>query len=392
MRAARRPTVAALACAVAAVAAACVGTTDGQVEVVAPEPEPQAAPTTRPPDCAELLPPAAQAGQLVMVMVTTPELAADAVAAGTVAGFGLKGRQSSQVDEQIAEVVSDAPVAPLVAGDEEGGSVQRLSAALGELPAAADLAAMDPAEATAVVTEYAEGMAELGVDLNFAPVADVGGGSGLGDRSFGDDVQEVASMVELVVEAQQDAGVDSVVKHWPGIGTGVVDPHDGLGSVDPVGELRDAEMVVFDRAVAAGAPAVMVGHVEVPDLTAPGEPASLSRAAITDELRGRRGFDGVVVTDSLAMDAVADDLTQAEAAERAVAAGADLALIEAGDAVPEVHEQLTDAIVSGRIDADQVVRSVRRVLALKGIEGQCLDLVAAFSSAATSTSTTAPEG
>src|SRR5690606_2902657 len=135
-------------------------------------------------------------------------------------------------------------------------------------------------------------MRELGFNMNFGPVADVGSGSDLGSRSFGDEPTVVAGFSDAVIGAQQAAGLISVVKHWPGIGGGSSDPHTELDDLAPIGQLRAADLVPFESAFRAGVPAVMVAHAVVPGLTAEGEPASLSRAAITDELRGREGFSG----------------------------------------------------------------------------------------------------
>ena len=367
----------------ALLAAGCTGTSGGQVEVAtdrgASEADVASATTTAPPDSAELLSPAAQAGQLLLVMVTAPQLAAESLAAGTAGGFGLKGRQEADVGDEIADAVADAPLPPIVASDEEGGTVQRLGAALGDLPSAAELAEGSPEEAAAELGAYASSLDALGVNMVFGPVADVGSGSDLGTRSFGDDAEQVARFTEAIVAAQEGAGVVSAVKHWPGIGGGATDPHLQLDSLAPIDELRAVDLVPFDRAFAAGASAVMVAHAVVPGLTADDEPASLSRAAITDELRGRQGFDGLVVTDSLGMGAVLEVTTQTDAAEASIAAGADLALLSSADVVPAAHAQLTDAITAGRIPADQVAASVRRVLDAKGITGPCLDIVAEYS-------------
>lgn len=364
----------------AVLSGACAGTSGGQVEVRAKE-EPIASTTTAPPpDCAEQLPPAAQAGQLLMVMVTGPQLAGDVVAEGLVGGFGLKGRQSSDVGSEVAAAVADAPVEAFVAGDEEGGTVQRLSAAIDDLPSAAEMADGTPSDAGQLFEDYAASMSELGFNMNFGPVADVGSGSDLGTRSFGDDPSTVASFTDAIITAQEGAGIASVVKHWPGIGGGGADPHLALDDLDPIEQLRGADLVPFDRAIAAGASGIMVAHSVVPGLTGPDEPASLSRAAITDELRGRQGFDGLVVTDSLGMGAIVNTTAQDEAAELAIAAGADIALVSGTDVVADTHARLTEAITEGRIPAEQVAASVRRVLAAKGIEGDCVDLVAAYSS------------
>lgn len=360
--------------------AACTGTSGNQVEVRAEEAPVESTTSTAPPDCAELLPPAAQAGQLLMVMVTSPQLATESLTDGVVGGFGLKGRQSADVGDEVAGAIADAPVPPFVASDEEGGTVQRLGLAIDDLPAAADIAEGTPSEAASLFSDYAESMAELGFNMNFGPVVDVGSGSDLGTRSFGDDPSTVASFTDVIIKAQEDAGIASIVKHWPGIGGGSTDPHVALAEVDPIDQLRAKDLVPFDRAIAAGASGIMVGHVVVPGLTGEDEPASMSRAAITDELRGRQGFDGLVVTDSLGMGAIVNTTPQDEAAEKAILAGADIALVSGTDAVPDAHARLTEAITEQRIPTDQVVASVRRVLAAKGIEGDCVDVVAAYSS------------
>ena len=374
----RRAAAATLA-AGALLAAGCTGTSSTQVEVSAPEEKAEATTTTLPPDCAEALPPAAQAAQMLMVMVTAPQNATDVLSSGQVGGFGLKGRQSATVGDEVAAAITGAPVKPFVASDEEGGTVQRLRLALGNLPSAADMAEGTPQEAATTMGEYASEMVDLGFNMNFGPVADVGSGSDLGTRSFGDDPTVVADFAVAIVEAQQRAGITSVAKHWPGIGAGNSDPHVSLDALPPVDQLRSSDMVPFDRLIAAGVPAIMVAHATVPGLTGENEPASLSRAAITDELRGRQRFDGLVITDSLGMGAVVNTVPQDEAATRAVAAGADIALLSGTDVVPAAHQALTEAITSGQIPADQVTASVRRILAAKGIEGECLGLVASYS-------------
>ena len=389
-RRARGAVIAAALGAAAVLVAACTGTSGSQVEVRAATTERAGggSTTTAPPDCAQMLPVEARAAQLLMVMVTTPQLAGEPVADGTVGGFGLKGNQSKDVGTQIADAVKDAPLPVSVAADEEGGTVQRLRLAIGAIPAAATVAKGTPEDAAAQAKEHAAAMKQLGFTMNFAPVADVGSGSGLGTRSYSSDVATVSRFVGAIVPAVEQAGIIPVVKHWPGIGGGGPDPHDRLPTLANIDQLRSKDLVPFDKAIAAGVPAIMVTHANVPGLTQQGEPTSLSAAAITGELRGREKFDGLVITDSLGMGAVAATTSQAEAAERAITAGADIALVSGADAVPAAHARLVDAIGSGRIPPDQVLASVRRVLSAKGVDDQCLDAVARYSSLARSASST----
>ncbi|MFM7063274.1 MAG: glycoside hydrolase family 3 N-terminal domain-containing protein [Actinomycetes bacterium] len=367
--------------ALAGVAAACTGTDSFGVKVQQAE-QASSTTTTEAPDCAAMLPPEALAGQLLMVMVANPSLAADDLRAGTVGGFGLKGAQSASVDTQVAEAVDGAPLLPFVAADEEGGTVQRLANALGRLPSQATLGAGTVEAAQEAYRRHDSGMKDLGFNMTFAPVADVGSGSGLGSRSFGSDPATVSQFVVASVEVAQQSGLVPVVKHWPGIGGGTADPHVKLTTLAPLEQLRTKDLVPFQAAFDAGAPAVMVTHAVVPGLTEPGVPASLSRAALTDELRGKEGFDGLVITDSLGMGAVVKQFPQPQAAEQAIAAGADVALLSGGDVVAETHQQLTEAITSKRLPRAQVLASVRRVLELKGVDGPCIGVVTRFSNAA----------
>lgn len=366
-----------------AVLAACAGTNTGQVEAAddaAPAESTTSSTTSRPAeqDCASMLPTVGKVAQLLMVMVDEPAAAADVLSAGLVGGMGFRGNQRSDIDEGIAEAIEGAPLAPIVAADEEGGTVQRLRFSAGRIPSAREAAQGTPREAAALMEEHARRMAELGLTMNFAPVADVGSGSDLGSRTYGDDPGVVADFVEAQVTANLDGGIVPVVKHWPGIGGGDADPHEQLTTLAPIEELRTRDLVPFDRAIAAGAPAIMIAHAAVPGLTAADEPATLSREAITGELRGRQAFEGVVISDSLGMGAVVQTVPQDEAAERAIAAGADIALLSGTDVVEAAHDRLVDAIDTGRIPAAQVEESVRRVLALKGIEGECFDLLSEY--------------
>ena len=338
--------------------------------------------TTEPPDCAEMLPPEALAGQLLMVMVANPAQAADAVRNGTVGGFGLKGAQSAAISTQVADAVQGAPVQPFVAADEEGGTVQRLAAALGKLPSQTTLGAGTVEAAQEAYRRHHTGVKDLGFNMVFAPVADVGSGSGLGTRTFGTDPAKVSQFVVASVKVAQESGLVPVVKHWPGIGGGTVDPHIKQSPLDPIDQLRTKDLIPFQAAFDAGAPAVMITHNVVPGLTEPGVPASLSKAAITDELRGKEGFTGLVITDSLGMGAVVKQFPQPQAAEQAVAAGADVALLSGPDVVATTHRQLTEAITEQRIPRAQVLESVRRVLELKGVDGPCIGVVTRYSSAA----------
>ncbi len=324
------------------------------------------------PQCVGSLTTELEAGQLLMVLVADPSQAGDLAAVGAVGGYALTGDQQGDVRAAIASVGARSHLPLLVSGDEEGGTVQRLRTVLGLLPSAAKLVSQGSAAAAgAKFADYAQKMASLGFNMNLGPSLDVGAGSALGTRSFGNTVDTVSSYGNQVIAGVRRGGLIPVAKHWPGIGGGTVDPHVGESQLASIQQLRQRDEVPFDRAIAAGVPALMVSHATIPGLTGV-IPASLSHEAITDELRGREHFDGVVVTDSLGMGAVsATGLNDASAAVRAIEAGADIALISDPKFVAAAHRGIVNAVNSGQLTKAQLDRSVARVLVLKGITGGC---------------------
>jgi len=372
-------------------ASACVGTTTAQVEVTTTTTAIEVT-TTQPPDCAQMLPPEAQAAQMVWAVVDAPDEATEVLTDGTIGGIVLDGEQSSDVDEQITEAVAEAPMRVAVAVEEEGGGVQPLANAVDALPGPPSQAQGTPQEAATAVGDHATAIAELGVNVLLAPVADAGSGGGMSGRTYSKQPAEVTPFVDAVVPAVEEAGVLPVVKHWPGIGSADQDPAGGTATVSPLADLQAADLLPFQAAIDAGAPAILVGNVEVPGLTESDEPATISRAAISGELRQKQGFSGLVIADDLSEQAVTDITTQDQAAELAIGAGADVVIVAGSEAVSDTTRRLTDAIVSGRLDRAQVEASVRRAVQAKGYTGECLDQVSAYNAIlrTNATSTTLP--
>ncbi len=372
-------------------ATACVGTTTAQVEVTTTTSLVEVS-TTLPPDCAQMLPPEAQAAQMIWAVVESPDEATEVLADGTIGGIVLDGEQSSEVGDQIAEAVADAPMRVAVAVEEEGGGVQPLVNALDAIPGPPQQGQGTPQEAAATMGDHASAVAELGVTVLLAPTADAGSGGGMGGRTYSSDPAEVTPFIDAVVPAVEESGLLPVVKHWPGIGSADQDPIGGTATVPSLTELQAADLLPFQAAIDAGVPAILVGNVEIPGLTQDGEPATISRAAITGELREAQGFSGLVVVDDLSEQAVTDITTQDQAAELAIAAGADVVIVGGSEAVADTTRRLTDAIVSGRLDRGQVEASVRRAVQAKGFTGECLDQVSAYNGILRSnaTSTTLP--
>jgi beta-N-acetylhexosaminidase len=251
--------------------------------------------------------------------------------------------------------------------DEEGGDVTRLEADRGSsYPGNAALGAVDdPALTERVAAAIAGELASAGVDLNLAPVADVNSNPRnpvIGVRSFGSDPELVAQHVRAFVTGTQRQGVAACAKHFPGHGDTSADSHREL----PVagGDLEDA-LLPFRAAIDAGVKVVMVGHLLLPDLD--DVPATLSRAIVTDLLRGELGFDGAVMTDALEMAAVSATYGVEAAAVRALSAGADTLGLGHDlheEAVERVHAAIVAAVESGRLEEARLADAAARIAAL----------------------------
>lgn len=290
-------------------------------------------------------------------------------AAGIGAVTLLGSRPPEDLRVQLRRVRAAAPTAvlPFVASDEEGGAVQRLRGAIYPLPSAATMGAWSPARVRRTAHAYGTRMRRLGVRMALAPVADLAvRGSYLDDlgRAFSPDPAQVTRRARAWRLGMRDAGVVTVLKHWPGHGH-ASDTHTGAARVPPLDELLRADLRPFQDELAAGAEAVMVGHVLSAGLTSGGVPASLSARAMT-RLRRSAGPSTVVLTDSLSMAAASRALgiTPARAAVRALRAGADWAM--PCDAAPlrAVHA-IRRALDDGRLPREQALTSVRRILELK---------------------------
>ncbi|WP_062317464.1 glycoside hydrolase family 3 N-terminal domain-containing protein [Demequina maris] len=320
---------------------------------------------------ARALPLRRAAGQVIVADVYSPDPAAAAalVSEHHVGGVILMGgaAPSAEAVAALADRVQraddrDWPV--LVSADEEGGIVSRLSAAVPSLPSfMAAGAATDDAAVTEAYRSSAADMRALGVLVDYAPVADVTLGPAdpiIRTRSAGDDPHGVAATVTAAVAGFVDGGVVPVIKHFPGHGSVTVDSHAGLPVQErSVARLARTDLVPFARAIEAGAPAVMMGHIAVP---AWGDgPATLERKAY-GYLRDELGFTGVAITDALNMAAVADGRTEGQVAVRALRAGADVLLMP-GDA-GDVIDAVASAVKDGRLSRDRLDEAAARSILL----------------------------
>ncbi|HEX6331489.1 MAG TPA: glycoside hydrolase family 3 N-terminal domain-containing protein [Actinomycetota bacterium] len=235
----------------------------------------------------------------------------------------------------------------LIAIDQEGG--QLLGLGKESTPFAGNMAlgaAGDEELAERVGAAVGRELRAAGVNVNYAPVADVAtdpGNPSLGIRSFGDDPAAVGRLAAATVRGLRSAGVAATLKHFPGKGDAAVDPHHEIPLLDlDRDRLRAVELPPFRAGIEAGADLVMIGHYDVPKVTGrPGLPSSLSEAIVTDVLREQLGFGGVVISDALDMGALPQDDLRSIDALAALRAGVDLLLLTAD---PSLREGIRDGL------------------------------------------------
>jgi beta-N-acetylhexosaminidase len=295
--------------------------------------------------------------------------------AGGLAGvtlFGLNVQDSGQLAALTARLRA-VTTEPIIAIDEEGGDVTRIAHQTGsDYPGNAALGAIDDVSlTTSVYAALGADLAALGINLDLAPAVDVNTAADnpvIGIRAFGSDPDLVARHGAAAVTGLQSAGVAACAKHFPGHGSTTLDSHLVLATVDaPMSVLRKRDLPPFEAAIAAGVRAIMPSHLRVPELT--GDlPASLSRRALTDLLRGELGFTGVIVSDGLEMRAVSEKYGIPEAAVQAVIAGTDLLCLgrdQDQQSFLAVKAALMAAVRSGRLPGGRLEEAAARVAELR---------------------------
>lgn len=275
-----------------------------------------------------------------------------------------------QTREMITNTQSYSEIPLFISADEEGGNVGRLMYKLGTTWVNDMYSYKDMGEDTAYANAYTIGsdMVSCLFNTDFAPVADVWTNpenTVIGDRAYSDDFAQASELVAAAVRGFTDAGVVCCVKHFPGHGDTSTDTHEGAAVVNKsLDELRAGELLPFESGIDAGVDMVMVGHITVTAVD--DEPATISKAVITDLLREELGWDGVVITDSLDMGALAG-YDNGEVCVKFLEAGGDILL-----GIPDIEAALTaleTAVTDGRLTESRIDESVQRVLELKIAHG-----------------------
>lgn len=290
---------------------------------------------------------------------------------GGVALFSRNITSARQLPKFISDLQNSSKYPLFIAVDEEGGRIARVANS-----GYFDVASYDSMEDTGKTgdTSKAEEVGRqiglylkmLGFNLDFAPVADTNTNPQnivIGDRSYGSDPSLVAKMVSAQLDGMHDSGIMGTLKHFPGHGDTKDDTHSGYVSIGKTwDELKKCELVPFTAALPK-ADMVMISHITAVNVTNDDLPASMSETMITKKLRNELGYDGVIITDAMAMGAVADNYTSAEAAVTAVKAGVDIVLMPQD--LDEAFDGVMKAVTDGEISSSQLDKSVLRILTLK---------------------------
>ncbi|ASK62321.1 beta-N-acetylhexosaminidase [Virgibacillus phasianinus] len=278
--------------------------------------------------------------------------------------------QVNALSNGLQEIVMDQEMQiPLfISTDQEGGIVQRVTSPAtvfpGNMALGATRSTLYAKKSAAVMgTE----LQSLGINMNFAPVADVNVNPAnpvIGVRSFGEDPKLVSDMTVAQVEGYQEKDVIATAKHFPGHGDTAVDSHYGLPIINhDLETLHEVDLKPFKAAIDAGIDAIMTAHIVVPALDDSGLPATLSKPILTGLLREEMNFEGVIITDSLGM-AGANILPPGQSASvTAFKAGADILLNPPN--VPKAYNEVLDAVKNGEISKERLNQSVYRILELK---------------------------
>ena len=315
-------------------------------------------------------------GQLLMIGIHGTTLNDDAkfmlneYRVGGIILFDRNMESKDQVKTLIADINKagkSVGLTPLFLGiDQEGGAVARMDDKLIKVPPAEELGKTSVEQAVSLAKQSGVELKDLGFNINFAPVADLGLTYG---RSFSTNPDEVVRYAGAVGKAYDEAGLWYSYKHFPGIGKTDVDLHADT-SIVPVSKetLLSEDTKVFIDLIKQSKPntyTIMVSHAMYPQID-PDHPASLSKAIITDWLRKDIGYNGVVVTDDMDMGALAKHYTFGDMAVQSILAGSDILLVcHEYEHMQEAYNGLMKAVKDGRISKERLDESVKRILLMK---------------------------
>lgn len=291
---------------------------------------------------------------------------------GGIVLFGKNIQSPTQLTSFTDELQGNSVIPLFIGVDEEGGSVSRIANSAGfKVPKYTSMQAIgqtgDPENARKVGLTIGSYLKKYGVNLDFAPVADVNTNPDnivIGNRSFGNDPNMVATMVTAAVAGLHEAGVMSCLKHFPGHGDTAADTHSEAVFINKSwDELRNCELIPFVAGIAAQTDMIMIAHITAENVTYDQLPATLSPEMLTGKLRIELGYQGVIITDSMFMGAITKHYRSGDAAVAAVLAGTDIVLMP--EDFREAFDSICEAVSNGTISEARIDESVQRILSLK---------------------------
>jgi len=257
--------------------------------------------------------------------------------------FSKNYKSKKQVSDLISQIQELAPVKKIIAVDHEGGRVQRFKDDFTIIPSAKEIAETNsPSKCFEIYSQIAEELSSVGVNLNFAPCADILTNpkcSVIGDRSFGREVEVVSKFISASIRGLQKNGVMACVKHFPGHGDTFVDSHDDLPKSErSFTQLESEDIDVFKVGFKNKVSSVMMAHLLIPDFDSD-LPFSLSKKA-HDYVKNTLSFDGLIISDDMEMGAITKNFGAVESAEMAISAGTHLVEYRSFEACRDVLDAL----------------------------------------------------
>ncbi|KHE72625.1 beta-N-acetylhexosaminidase [Halobacillus sp. BBL2006] len=299
------------------------------------------------------------------------------ISEGRVGGVIFLGRnitsspQFKKLVEEVKNANSKNPTPLFLGVDEEGGTVSRIPNPMKKLPSSYRIGEENDADLAFTAGKLlAQKVKAFGLNMNFAPVMDINNNPGnqvIGKRSFGDTPERVSRMGIPEMKGIKSEGIVPVLKHFPGHGDTSVDSHINLPVIKKsLSQINQFELIPFKEAINEGADAVMMAHILFPELDDQ-YPATFSKTIIQNVLRKQSKFDGLVITDDMAMGAISKNFGTNEATIRSIQAGSDMVLMTdtRNGNFNEVKNALLQAVKKGTISTEQINDSVARILRVK---------------------------
>ncbi|MDC7236769.1 MAG: beta-N-acetylhexosaminidase [Sphaerochaetaceae bacterium] len=322
-----------------------------------------------------------QIGQHIIIGFQGTEMDEDFISAvknykiGNVILFARNITSKNQIKKLVNDIYTlyekEVGIIPFITIDQEGGMVTRLSEDCVNIPGAMALSATNNFEYIKECTRInCTQLKELGINCNLAPVLDVNCNKDnpvIGTRSYSDNPQKVADIATKIINTYEENNLLCVGKHFPGHGDTNLDSHLTLPTVDKdLDRLNKMEILPFKGAIDKGLPAIMTSHILYPALEKKAIPATISKTIITDFLRKKLGFEGLVFSDDMEMNAIKNYYGTEKGVIESLKAGADLMFVSHHPKIAiQVCQEILKAYENGEFDKTMWNNSIKRIMLFK---------------------------